>query len=82
MKDLQNEPNEKMSVSASPIINNFYNYGTIEKVIHEVRHDSVDNTAIPVNSESKPNNPVLQSVYWIVGIVAAFGTIYIAFFRK
>ena len=77
----QPDPREERQRPAS-IINIYHFHGTVEKVIHETRHDSAGNTSLQDGPPVKRKQPWLQYLYWGVGIVGVVVAAYVAFFKK
>ena len=75
------DPWEESKVPA-PIINIYHFHGSVDKIIQETRHDSAGHTAQQDRPPLKNKQPLLQYLYWIIGIAGVAVAIYAALFRK
>jgi len=75
------DPREESKVPA-PIINIYHFHGSVDKIIQETRHDSAGNTSQRDHVPTKSKQPLLQYLYWVVGISAAAVAVYVAIFCK
>lgn len=68
----------KQKVDRQPpqVVNYFNYYGNVEKIIHETRHDSAGDTSLQSVPPAKGKLPILQYLYWILGILVAAFAIY------